>query len=174
MTLGKEEVNFLNVPTPLERLDNLSRELNLNLYIKRDDLTNYGGGGNKLRKLEYFVKDALDKNATVLMTVGGAQTNHGRLTATVAAKYGLKSIILSADTYPGEISSNLLLDGILGCHVYLSKTGTDGRYTRMPRHASICRNSGRLPRVPRRVGRCFVHCLPDERVPAPRIWAVSL
>ena len=96
MTLGKEEVNFLNVPTPLERLDNLSRELNLNLYIKRDNLTNYGGGGNKLRKLEYFVKDALDKNATVLMTVGGAQTNHGRLTATVAAKYGLKSIILSA------------------------------------------------------------------------------
>ena len=125
MTLGKEKVNFLNVPTPLERLDNLSRELNLNLYIKRDDLTNYGGGGNKLRKLEYFVKDALDKNATVLMTVGGAQTNHGRLTATVAAKYGLKSIILSADTYPGEISSNLLLDGILGCHVYLSKAGCE-------------------------------------------------
>ena len=48
MTLGKEKVNFLNVPTPLERLDNLSRELNLNLYIKRDDLTNYSGGTTQI------------------------------------------------------------------------------------------------------------------------------
>lgn len=126
MALGTEKIKFLSNPTPLERMDELSKELGLNLFIKRDDLTNYGGGGNKLRKLEYFLKDALDKKSTMLMTVGGAQTNHGRLTATVAAKYGLKSAILSADTYPGEISANLLLDGILGCHVYLSESDCMG------------------------------------------------
>lgn len=119
MTLGREKMQFLNTPTPIERLDTVSSELGINLYMKRDDLTNYGTGGNKLRKLEYFIKDALDQGATMLLTVGGAQTNHGRLTAAVAAKYGLKAAIVAVDPYPGEISANLLLDGIMGCPVYL-------------------------------------------------------
>lgn len=119
MTLGHEKVQFLNTPTPLTRLDNISEELGINLYLKRDDLTNFGTGGNKLRKLEYLLKDAKDKGATMLLTVGGAQTNHGRLTAAVAAKYGMKAAIIAVDPYPGEISANLLLDGIMGCPVYL-------------------------------------------------------
>jgi len=119
MTLGREKINFLNTPTPLQRLDNISADLGMEIYIKRDDLTNFGTGGNKLRKLEYFVKDAKDKGATMLLTVGGAQTNHGRLTAAVAAKYGMKSAIIAVDEYPGELSANLLLDGMMGCHVYL-------------------------------------------------------
>ena len=121
MTLGREKVNYLNTPTPLTRLDRLSEELGINLYLKRDDITNFGTGGNKLRKLEYFVKDALDQGATCLVTVGGAQTNHGRLTAAIAAKFGMKAVIVSVDPYPGEISANLLLDGIMGCDVYLVK-----------------------------------------------------
>ena len=55
------------------------------------------------------------------MTVGGAQTNHGRLTAAVAAKYGLKCAILAIDDYPGEVSSNLLLDRIMGAQVFMEK-----------------------------------------------------
>ncbi|MGI6212818.1 MAG: 1-aminocyclopropane-1-carboxylate deaminase/D-cysteine desulfhydrase [Anaerovoracaceae bacterium] len=121
MTLGKEKIRFLNLPTPIDRMDRISEDLNINFYLKRDDLTNFGTGGNKLRKLEYFIKDALDKKATMLLTVGGAQTNHGRLTAAVASKYGLRSAIVAVDPYPGEISANLLLDGIMGCHVYLVK-----------------------------------------------------
>lgn len=127
MTLGREKISFLNTPTPLTRLDTISKDLGIEFYMKRDDLTDFGTGGNKLRKLEYFVKDAKDKGATMLLTVGGAQTNHGRLTAAVAAKYGMKSAIVAVDPYPGEISANLLLDGIMGCHVYLvdkeNKTG---------------------------------------------------
>lgn len=119
MTLGREKLDFLNSPTPLERLNTISDELGINFYLKRDDLTNYGAGGNKLRKLEYLVKDAVDQGATMLLTVGGAQTNHGRLTAAVAAKYGLKAAIIAVDPYPGEMSANLLLDGIMGCPVYL-------------------------------------------------------
>lgn len=127
MTLGREKLHFLNTPTPMERLNTISDELGINLYLKRDDLTNYGTGGNKLRKLEYLVKEAIDQGATMLLTVGGAQTNHGRLTGAVAAKYGLKAAIVAVDPYPGEMSANLLLDGIMGCPVYL--VADDGVHT---------------------------------------------
>lgn len=121
MLLGHEKINFLHLPTPLERLENISDDLGINLYIKRDDLTPLAAGGNKLRKLEYLLKDAKDKGATLLLTVGGAQTNHGRLTLAVARKYGLKGAIVAVDEYPGELSANLLLDGMMGCDVWLKK-----------------------------------------------------
>ena len=121
MTLGRDKVRFLSRPTPLHRLDRLSQDLGVEFYLKRDDLTDFGAGGNKLRKLEYLLRDALDQKATMLLTVGGAQTNHGRLTAAIAAKYGLRSAIVAVDEYPGEMSANLLLDGIMDCHVYLVK-----------------------------------------------------
>ena len=122
MLLGHEKISFLHLPTPLERLDNISDDLGINLYIKRDDLTPLAAGGNKLRKLEYLLKDAKDKGSTLLLTVGGAQTNHGRLTLAVARKYGLKGAIVAVDEYPGELSANLLLDGMMGCDVWLKKT----------------------------------------------------
>lgn len=117
MSINCKKVPFLNLPTPLEYLPNVSRDLGINLYLKRDDLTGFGMGGNKLRKLEYFLYDAQQQGATMLLTVGGAQTNHGRLTAAVAAKYGLKCAIVSIDDYPGEISANILLDRIMGADV---------------------------------------------------------
>lgn len=121
MTLGREKEKFLYLPTPLEKLENISADLGVNFYLKRDDLTPLAVGGNKLRKLEYFIKDAKEKGATLLLTVGGAQTNHGRLTLAVARKYGLKGAIVAADEYPGELSANLLLDGMMGCDVWLKK-----------------------------------------------------
>ncbi len=127
MLLGHENISFLHLPTPLERLDNLSEELGINLYIKRDDLTPLAMGGNKLRKLEYFLADAKQKGATMLLTVGGAQTNHGRLTCAAARKYGMKGTIVCVDEYPGELSANLLLDGMMGCDVWLKKSDPSGR-----------------------------------------------
>lgn len=112
-------------PTPLQYLGNLSQEYMREIYIKRDDLTPLGGGGNKLRKLEYLMFDALQQGATTIVTVGGIQTNHGRLTAAVAAKYGLHCIIICVGQYDGETSANLLLDGLFGAHVII-KTD-DGR-----------------------------------------------
>ena len=108
MLFGHEKTEILHLPTPLEHLKNVSEDLGINVYCKRDDLTNLATGGNKLRKLEYFLKDAQDKGATMLITEGGAQTNHGRLTAAVAAKY-------------------LLLDGMLGCNVHFVKDMETGR-----------------------------------------------
>lgn len=128
MLLNSKKVNFLNLPTPLEYLENLSKDLGVNFYIKRDDLTPFGAGGNKLRKLEYFLKDAKDKGATMLLTTGGAQTNHGRLTAAVATKFNMKAAIVAVDPYPGQLSANLLLDSIMDCPVYLVQE--DGIHTK--------------------------------------------
>lgn len=113
-------------PTPLQYLSGLSQELFREIYIKRDDLTPFGGGGNKLRKLEYLMFEAVNAQASTIVTVGGIQTNHGRLTAAVAAKAGLKCIIVSVDdAYDGELSGNLLLDGLFGAKFVVKKD--DGR-----------------------------------------------
>ena len=119
MSLNRPKKSFLNLPTPLQFLPRVSEDLGISLYIKRDDLTDPGMGGNKLRKLEYYLADAASQGATMLVTVGGVQTNHGRLTAAVAAKSGLKCAIVAIDDYPGEVSANLLLDRIMGAEVYL-------------------------------------------------------
>ena len=136
MLFGHEKIEILHLPTPLEHLANVSEDLGVHVYCKRDDLTNLATGGNKLRKLEYFLKDAKDKGATMLITEGGAQTNHGRLTAAVAAKYGLRCAIVTEDEYPGEISANLLLDGMLGCHVYFVKDMETGRQAVIDKYTS--------------------------------------
>ena len=120
--LGREKIELFSKPTPLQRLNNLSNELEIDLYIKRDDLAiDIGMGGNKLRKLEYLVKDAKNKGATMLFTYGGAQTNHGRLTAAAAAKCGLKCVIVAIDEHPENMNANLLLDRLMGCEVYVIK-----------------------------------------------------
>lgn len=126
MVFNRQKISLLHSqPTPIDYLPTLSKELGIELYLKRDDLTPFGAGGNKLRKLEYLLSDALQKDATTLLTAGGAQTNHGRLTAAVAARHGLKCVIVCIDEYPGEISANLLLDTIMGAEVVLKKN--DGR-----------------------------------------------
>jgi D-cysteine desulfhydrase/L-cysteate sulfo-lyase len=121
MALNRQKISFLNLPTPLQFLPSISEDLGISLYMKRDDLTDPGMGGNKLRKLEYYLFDAKAKGATTLLTVGGVQTNHGRLTAAVAAKFGMKCAIVAIDDYPGEVSSNLLLDRVMGAEVFLAK-----------------------------------------------------
>ncbi len=125
MVLGQEKVSLLNLPTPLEYLKNVSEELGIQLYLKRDDMTGLGLGGNKLRKLEYILKDAQNKGATMLITEGGVQTNHGRLTAAVAAKHNMRCAIVAIGDYPGELSANLLLDRLMGAEVIIKKD--DGR-----------------------------------------------
>lgn len=124
MAFGVKKIHLVD-ETPIQHLPNLSKALGIELYIKRDDLTSYGAGGNKLRKLEYLVQEALEQGATMLVTVGGPQTNHGRLTAAVATKYGLKCAIVAVGEYPGEVSANILLDRIMGCELILKHD--DGR-----------------------------------------------
>ena len=80
--------------TSIQKLENISRLLNTNVYIKRDDLTGIGLGGNKVRKLEFLLADAKRKGAEVVFTTGGAQSNHAMLTAACAKKLGMEPILI--------------------------------------------------------------------------------
>lgn len=118
-----KKVNSINLglkPTPIHKLENISMEYGCEIYIKRDDLIGVGLGGNKVRKLEYLLKDAKDRGAKVVYTNGALQTNHGMLTATCASKLGMKCLLFLKKDDKKEIeklSGNLLLDEYIGCDV---------------------------------------------------------
>jgi D-cysteine desulfhydrase family pyridoxal phosphate-dependent enzyme len=103
------------LPTPLEELGRLTKVLGgPRLFVKRDDQTGLATGGNKARKLEFLVADALDKGADLLITAGGLQSNHTRQTAAAAARYGLNSHLVLSGEAPADWHGNLLLDRMLG------------------------------------------------------------
>lgn len=103
------------LPTPLARLERLSRELaGPEILIKRDDQTGLALGGNKTRKLEFLVGHALAQGADTLVTLGAAQSNHCRQTAAAAAKAGLKCELILNGKPPEVPNGNLLLNGLLG------------------------------------------------------------
>ena len=88
------KIDLLNSSTPLNRLNNLSHKFGREIYIKRDDMTPLAMGGNKLRKLEFLMADALAKKAKIIVTAGAIQSNHVRQTAAVAAMHGLECVAL--------------------------------------------------------------------------------
>lgn len=88
------KLDLIKTLTPLSRLDNLSKKFGRDVYIKRDDMTPLAMGGNKLRKLEFLIADALAKNAKIIVTAGAIQSNHVRQTAAIAAMYGLECVAL--------------------------------------------------------------------------------
>lgn len=102
------------LPTPVERLDRIGAELGIELYAKRDDYTAFAAGGNKIRKLEYLLPDAIANGATLLITAGGVQSNHARMTAAAAAKCGMKSLLVLRGERPNAVQGNLLLDTLFG------------------------------------------------------------
>jgi len=116
--INKMNTGFLK--TPIHKLDNISKEVGCSIYIKRDDMTGYAFGGNKLRKLDYLIKDALDKGCDTLLTYGGPQTNHGRLTASVAARFDMKCIIIMDGKKPKEASGNIILDLMMNADLYFN------------------------------------------------------
>ncbi|HVM13586.1 MAG TPA: D-cysteine desulfhydrase family protein [Egibacteraceae bacterium] len=115
-------VRLAALPTPLQRLDSLSAELGVELWVKRDDLTGVGLGGNKVRKLEYLLGDARRRVADVLVTVGGAQSNHARTVAAVAAMAGMDCHLVLGGHRPAQVTGNLLLDGLFGARAHFAGT----------------------------------------------------
>ncbi|MDF2757383.1 MAG: 1-aminocyclopropane-carboxylate deaminase [Thermomicrobiales bacterium] len=112
--------HLTTLPTPLQRARNLEAALGPRcprIYLKRDDLTGLAFGGNKVRKLEYLLADALSHQATVLVTEGAAQSNHARITAAAAVIAGLRSVLVLDARHGSEISGNLLLDHLLRAEV---------------------------------------------------------
>jgi D-cysteine desulfhydrase family pyridoxal phosphate-dependent enzyme len=116
-TLPRTSLGFF--PTPLHPLPNLSTRLGgPTLWVKRDDQTGLATGGNKTRKLEFLVADALQQRADTLITVGAPQSNHARQTAAAAAKAGLKSALVLRGTPPTDRTGNILLDDLVGAEIF--------------------------------------------------------
>ena len=117
----RETLGFF--PTPLTRLDRLSAQLGVNLYVKRDDFSGMSlFGGNKIRKLEYLLGDAVAKGCDTVFTYGATQSNHAMQTVTACRRLGLTPILyLNAYVQPDEndVRSNMLLDRILGAEMHI-------------------------------------------------------
>ena len=111
-------VNIAHLPTPIERLAQLSDKLGgPQIFVKRDDLTGLAFGGNKTRKLEFLVAEALAGGAKTLITTGAAQSNHCRQTAAAAARYGLDCILILRGQPDQVHTGNILLDHLFGAQI---------------------------------------------------------
>ena len=109
-------------PTPVHKLENISRLLGTQVYIKRDDLTGLGLGGNKVRKLEYLLAEAKAQGAQVVFTTGGAQSNHAMLTAAACRKLGMTPILILKKRGVTARQGNQLLEHLMGVDVRLMDT----------------------------------------------------
>lgn len=113
-----ERLSLANLPTKIEKLDRLSEFLGgPNIYIKRDDQTGTEASGNKVRKLEFTVKEAQNMGCNLLITCGGIQSNHARATAAVAAKLGMKSCLVLRGDKNTPPDGNHFIDLLLGADV---------------------------------------------------------
>ena len=124
-------------PTPVQKLENISKLLHRNVYVKRDDLTGLGLGGNKVRKLEFLLADAQKQGAEIVFTTGGAQSNHAMLTAAAAGKLGMKAVLVLKKRGVTECVGNQLLERLMG---------TDVRFVDTDDYADIYREMDRIGR----------------------------
>lgn len=140
-----------HLPTPLERADRLARAVGLTpgrLWVKRDDCTGLATGGNKARKLHLLVKDALEMGCDVLVSAGGLQSNHARMTAAAAAQAGLACVLAFNDDAPARAEGNQLLDLVLGAERrYVGPVAMEDLNSVVDDIAGELRRSGRRPYV---------------------------
>ena len=147
-------ISLGHFPTPLEPMPNLERHLGgPRLWVKRDDYTGLGAGGNKVRKLEFLLADARAKGADCVITIGALQSNHARQTAAACAKLGIECHLIlrrgvPVDTGAYNASGNVLLNGLFGAKV-----------TVIPREASREREMEALAERLRGEGR-GPYCIP--------------
>lgn len=106
-----------NFPTRIERLEKFSTIVKEHVYIKRDDQTGTEFSGNKIRKLEYSINEAINNDCDTLITCGGIQSNHARATAAAGIKLGLKSVLVLRSDEKPELEGNYLIDKIMGADI---------------------------------------------------------
>lgn len=133
-------------PTPLMPLRKLGARFGgPQLYIKRDDQTGLALGGNKTRKLEFILADALAAGADTVVTAGAAQSNHCRQTAAAAATLGLECHLVLGGQAPDVAGGNLLLDKLFGCHIHW--TGAHRKGEDIPQIVDYLKSAGKNPYV---------------------------
>jgi 1-aminocyclopropane-1-carboxylate deaminase/D-cysteine desulfhydrase-like pyridoxal-dependent ACC family enzyme len=135
-------------PTPVEEMARLRAALppGPRLLVKRDDAISFGFGGNKVRKIEMVAARARADGADTLITTGGVQSNHCRVTAAAAARLGMRCVIVANGTPPARPSANALLDALFGAETVYVPT-REARAPAMEAVASRLRAEGRRPAV---------------------------
>jgi D-cysteine desulfhydrase family pyridoxal phosphate-dependent enzyme len=146
--LTKPRVSLGTLPTPLEEMPGLSERLGVRILIKRDDQTGLALGGNKVRKLEFLMGDAVSQGADVIVTTGGSQSNHARITAGACRRLGLECRLVLNRGAHNEEQGNLLLDRLLGASVeWVESENPADAVPAMEQLAERLRNEGRQPYV---------------------------
>jgi D-cysteine desulfhydrase family pyridoxal phosphate-dependent enzyme len=149
MQIGKfPRIRAAALPTPFEEMTGLRAALNITprIFIKRDDNTGLAIGGNKARKLEFLMAEAAAQRADIVITTGGAQSNHARMTAAFARKIGMKPVLVFDSDDPGRRQGNLLLDTIMGADLVFGGEGADTEAL-MEKAAEGFRAQGRRPYI---------------------------
>ncbi len=145
------KLELAHKPTPLWRSDAIDELVGTRVWIKRDDMTAGAAAGNKIRKLEYLLADALAQGADTLVTCGAVQSNHARATAILGRQLGLRSTLLLRSASPDrspELTGNLLLDRLVGASVQLiSPEQYADRERLMSDVAAALASAGRKPYV---------------------------
>ena len=144
-------IQLANTPTPLQKMERLSRQAGVEIFFKRDDFTGSELSGNKVRKLEFILADALAKGADTVITCGGAQSNHCRAAALAAVRAGLSSLLLLRTDDPANppaLSGNILLDRLAGSEiVWITPEQYRARDDIFEREARRLRSKGREPYI---------------------------
>ena len=112
------KLNYSILPTPLHKLENLSKRFNVNIYCKRDDLTGFAFGGNKTRKLDYLIYEAIQSGADTIIAVGAYQSNFCRIASAYGATTGLEVRLVLGGVRPEKATGNLLLDNLFGAKIH--------------------------------------------------------
>lgn len=134
------------LPTPLAPLPRFSSLLGgPDIWVKRDDQTGLATGGNKARKLEFIMGEAIQNGADVVLTAGGPQSNHARMTAAAAARCGLRAVLCLGGEDPGTRQGNLLLDELLGAEIVFAGERNIGEV--MEEKAAHLREEGMSPYI---------------------------
>lgn len=153
-------IHLATLPTPLDEVPRLSDWLGNRILFKRDDLTGFALGGNKARKLEFLIADAIQVGADVLVTGGGPQSNHARMTAAAARKVGMDATLVLNGDPPLESNGNLLLDELLGAEILYTRTADTTETDRMiERVTAEKKAAGRRPYLIPRGGSTVLGCI---------------
>src|SRR6187402_3380934 len=142
-------VELASAPTPIEEMKRLAAALgpaSPRLFIKRDDLLSFGCGGNKVRKMQTIAAEAKAQGADALVTCGGVQSNHARVTAAAGAVLGMKVVLVVNGTEQSKPTANARLDRLFGAEIR-HVPSRDERAPAMERAASDLRKEGHRPFV---------------------------
>ena len=135
-----------NLPTPIQKLNKLSDKYGMGIYLKRDDFTGSEVSGNKVRKLEFSIGEAIEKGCDTIITAGAIQSNHCRSTAAAAAKLGLTCHLVIKGAKPDDFEGNLFLGNLLGANIHYvsSEDLIDEKMEEISREISLKGNKGYL------------------------------